>query len=172
MLFKDKVEPLSDEKVAQLTYRSPRRRIVSEMLFIKENPDTFRGFETVLNGIKQTSNSYGTITMKFYLEVMPKSEKYATAEHVFNIGKTIIAGLRESDLRDLRSSGKDPEYGHFELFFHIPESIQRNIGSDENWRQDIFDDENRIIFSICLYDDEYHYWKNRECLDVFPGSED
>ena len=172
MLFKDKVEPLSDRKVAELTYRSPRRRIVSEMLFIKENPDTFRGFDTVLNGIKQSSNSYGTITMKFYLEVMPKSEKYATAEHVFNIGKTIIAGLRESDLRDLRPSGNDPAFGMFMMFFHIPESIQRNIKSSDNWTQVIRDSENKIVFVMCLYDDEFRYWENGERLSVFPENED
>lgn len=172
MLFKDKVEPLSDERVAELTYRSPRRKIISEMFFIKDNPDTFRGFETSLNGIKQTSNSYGTFTMKFYLEVMPKSEKYATAEQVFNIGKTIIAGLEESDLRDLRPSGKDPGYGHFEIYFHIPEIILRNMKSDENWRLDINDEENRIAFLICLYDDEYHYWQNGERLNVFTNEED
>ena len=172
MLFKDKVEPFSDERVAELTYRSPRRKIVSEMFFIKDNPDTFRGFETAINGIRQTSNSYGTITMKFYLEVMPKSERYATAESVFNIGKTIISGLKESDLRDLRPAGNDPSFGKFMMFFHIPKSIQRNIKSGENWSRVIEDSENKIVFVMCLYDDYYRYWEDGELLNVFPESEE
>ena len=103
VLFGSESEELDKETINSLTYRSQRMSIVTKLVYIRDNPNLYRGFNTKVYGMLQSS---GTDAEDFfhiyvYLGVEPTSGRYVSGDAVMNIGKSIINGLNEAMIHNL-----------------------------------------------------------------------
>lgn len=173
ILFGSESEELDKETINSLTYRSQRMSIVTKLVYIRDNPNLYRGFNTKVYGMLQSS---GTDAEDFfhiyvYLGVDPTSGRYVSGEAVMNIGKSIINGLNEAMIHNLTpNSGRSAAF--FKVFIHVPEEISRKLDrKDSDWVYEHFITDRRIWMMVVLFNDDYEYYKDGAMHSIIVGKD-
>lgn len=173
ILFGSDSESLDKETLNMLTYRSQRMSIVTKLVYIRDNPNLYRGFNTKVYGMLQSS---GTDAEDFfhiyvYLGVEPTSGRYVSGEAVMNIGKSIINGLNEAMIHNLTpNQGRSAAF--FKVFIHVPEEISRKLDrKNSNWVYEHFITDRRIWMMVVLFNDDYEYYKDGAMHSIIVGKD-
>ena len=77
--------------------------IISKLVFLRDNPDMFRGYRTIVDGFLQSpgTDAENFFHLYLYLTAEPRSLRYESNDGFFSLGRKFIDTLTSIEKRQL-----------------------------------------------------------------------
>ena len=151
LIFNSK-EELIPQEFNQIVYCSQRMPIVTRLCYIEEHPDCFKGYKTEVVGMINIPNSVFR-EESVYIRIFPQKDSYCDNNRMFNVGETIINGLKASDIYNLSPYSEQSKDSLFTVWIIVPGDCYDSIRLKKTTKE--FDIRERIKGRIVLVNENF-----------------